>query len=146
MKADAIREAQQTERLRSEVMATLSHQLRMPLGDPIYGPTIIARRVAADRPTPRQPAKVIVRNDDINGFALTTIAAQSPYRVPGFETLAWMEYHMGQGARTVPGGRTAPDSNMNHVSRSIFDQKKYEGDKDGRRRKDVPIKICRRDS
>ncbi len=30
-KADAIREAQQAERLRSEVMATLSHQLRMPL-------------------------------------------------------------------------------------------------------------------
>lgn len=30
-KADAIREAQQVERLRSEVMATLSHQLRMPL-------------------------------------------------------------------------------------------------------------------
>lgn len=30
-KADAIREAQQTERLRSEVMAALSHQLRMPL-------------------------------------------------------------------------------------------------------------------
>jgi K+-sensing histidine kinase KdpD len=30
-KADAIREASQTERLRSEVMAALSHQLRMPL-------------------------------------------------------------------------------------------------------------------
>jgi K+-sensing histidine kinase KdpD len=30
-KADAIREAQHAERLRSEVMATLSHQLRMPL-------------------------------------------------------------------------------------------------------------------
>jgi K+-sensing histidine kinase KdpD len=30
-KADAIREARRTERLRSEVMATLSHQLRMPL-------------------------------------------------------------------------------------------------------------------
>ena len=30
-RADAIREAQQVDRLRSEVMATLSHQLRMPL-------------------------------------------------------------------------------------------------------------------
>lgn len=30
-RADAIRQAQQAERLRSEVMATLSHQLRMPL-------------------------------------------------------------------------------------------------------------------
>jgi len=30
-RADAIREAQQAEKLRSEVMATLSHQLRMPL-------------------------------------------------------------------------------------------------------------------
>lgn len=30
-KADAVREARRTERLRSEVMATLSHQLRMPL-------------------------------------------------------------------------------------------------------------------